>query len=134
MLKAGARRESTPSSSRRGIAMQVNFTLDCADPARLADFWSLALRCSVKPVIPDHYVAVEHESFTLTLQRVPEPKATKNRMHLDLLVDDLDAELVRIESLGATRLTADALQMYGERWFVLADPEGNEFSLAEPSA
>src|SRR4029453_16209205 len=110
--------------------MRVNITLDCYDPDRLADFWSRVLRAPSTQVIPGHYAAVEYQSFTLTLQRVPEPKTTKNRMHLDLLVDDLDAELARLESLGATRLTAEPVSRYGELWFVLADPEGNELCLA----
>jgi predicted enzyme related to lactoylglutathione lyase len=56
-------------------------------------------------------------------------------MHLDLLVPDLQAEVARIESLGATRLTPAPLEQYGQRWFVMRDPEGNEFCLGlEPTA
>src|SRR5438067_12105443 len=76
----------------------------------------------------------EQQGFTLTLQQVPEPKIAKNRMHLDLLVPDLQAEVARIESLGATRLTPAPLEQYGQRWFVMRDPEGNEFCLGlEPT-
>ncbi len=111
--------------------MQVEITLDCDDPDRLAVFWGLVLRCQPTPVVPGRYVALEGETLTVTLQRVPEPKIAKNRMHLDLIVDDLDTELARIESLGATRVTLEALREYGERWFIMADPEGNEFCLAQ---
>ena len=51
----------------------------------------------------------------------------KNRMHLDLLVDDVAEEVLRLERLGASRLTPEARQEFGQTWFVLADPEGNEF-------
>lgn len=62
----------------------------------------------------------------LCLQRVPEPKAGKNRMHLDLNVDDVDETMARLIALGATR-RSDEILYYEHRWFVLADPEGNEF-------
>ncbi len=47
-------------------------------------------------------------------QRVPEGKSGKNRLHLDLIVDDLDAATAEIETLGG-------------RW--LDDPDGNEFDI-----
>jgi catechol 2,3-dioxygenase-like lactoylglutathione lyase family enzyme len=60
----------------------------------------------------------------LTFVRVPEGKAVKNRLHIDLVPDDQAAEVARLEALGA-RL-ADVSQ--GDvTWRVLADPEGNEF-------
>lgn len=55
----------------------------------------------------------------------------KNRLHLDLLVDDIEREVRRLESLGASRLIPAARQEYGQTWFVLADPEGNEFWRAD---
>jgi predicted enzyme related to lactoylglutathione lyase len=111
--------------------VRVEVTLDCADPDRLAQFWGPLLGCVPTPVIPGEYVALEYKAFTLTLQRVPEPKTVKNRMHMDLLVEDLDAMLARVESLGGTRLTPDGLYQYGEHWYVMADPDGNEFCLAQ---
>ena len=64
---------------------------------------------------------------------MPEPKSTKNRMHLDLRVDDLDEEVERVEAFGARRLTDDPFDEDGYRWHILADPEGNEFCVvAEP--
>jgi hypothetical protein len=59
---------------------------------------------------------------------VPEPKAAKNRVHLDLLPpgDDPQAELARVLGLGAA--VADS-QPLGASWLVLIDPEGNEFCL-----
>jgi predicted enzyme related to lactoylglutathione lyase len=111
--------------------VRVEVTLDCADPDRLAQFWGPLLGCVPTPVVAGEYVAVEYEAFTLTLQRVPEPKTVKNRMHLDLVVEDLAATVARVEALGGARLTADGLRLHGERWFVMADPEGNEFCLAQ---
>ncbi|MEX0173520.1 VOC family protein [Streptomyces sp. LMG1-1-1.1] len=63
----------------------------------------------------------------LLIQRVPEPKTTKNRLHLDLhpAPDTRDAEVRRLEALGA-----DVLRRVDEpsgSWVVMTDPEGNEF-------
>lgn len=68
------------------------------------------------------------EGISLTLQRVMEAKMVKNRMHLDLLVDDVEAEVHRLELLGATRLTPTAHEEFGQIWCVLADPEGTSFA------
>lgn len=52
------------------------------------------------------------------------------RLHLDLLVADVDGEVARLRALGATLLTPAAREEFGQRWFVLADPEGNQFCVA----
>jgi hypothetical protein len=58
---------------------------------------------------------------------MPDAKAGKNRIHLDLRPDDQAAELARLEALGARRV--DVGQRTEVSWIVLADPEGNEFCL-----
>ena len=110
--------------------MRIEFTLDCCDLQRIATFWQSAAGLAVDGVIEDRYVALTGHGVALTLQRVAEPKTVKNRMHLDLLVDDVEAEVRRLESLGASRLTRTPRTEFGQTWFVLADPEGNEFCLA----
>jgi hypothetical protein len=58
---------------------------------------------------------------------VPETKALKNRLHIDLAPakdDDQEAEVRRLESLGARRIDIGQGDV---TWVVLADPEGNEF-------
>lgn len=59
--------------------------------------------------------------------RVPEDKAVKNRLHLDLRPDDQDVEVARAEELGARPI--DVGQDDAATWVVLADPEGNEFCI-----
>ncbi len=68
----------------------------------------------------------------LLLQQVPESKATKNRMHLDLRVLDLDAEVSRLIALGARYAAEEPLQNNGWVWYVLLDPDGNEFCVLRP--
>jgi len=110
--------------------VRIEFTLDCSDLARMARFWEAAAGFVVGASIEGRYLAMTRDGITLTLQHVPEPKLVKNRMHLDLLVDDLDAEVRRLESLGATRVDPGARNEFGQTWYVLADPEGNEFCVA----
>ncbi|MGI9614936.1 MAG: VOC family protein, partial [Acidimicrobiales bacterium] len=64
----------------------------------------------------------------LTIQRVPEEKAAKHRLHLDLFVrDDVEA-IAELEALGATVLVpADGPGHAGMTATVMADPDGGEF-------
>lgn len=110
--------------------MRIELTLDCSDPGRLAEFWRAAAGFVEEGRIADRYVSLSGHGLTLTLQKVPEPKTVKNRMHLDLLVDHVEQEVVRLEQLGASRVTEEARREFGQTWFVLADPEGNEFCVA----
>lgn len=112
------------------VSVRIEFTLDCSDLDLMTRFWREAAGFVVEGVIEDRYVSLHGGSVTLSLQRVDEPKTAKNRMHLDLLVDDLAAEVRRLEGLGARRLTANPHEEFGQTWFVLADPEGNEFCVA----
>lgn len=81
---------------------------------------------------PPHYIVLEPapgSSLRLAFQRVPEPKVTKNRLHLDLAVGDLDDATRRAVGYGAARVPEGDFEEYGIRWRVLLDPEGNEFCL-----
>ena len=60
--------------------------------------------------------------------QVPEAKAAKNRLHLDFSTADRGAQVARLVALGARPLGEHEEE--GERWTVLADPEGNEFCVA----
>lgn len=110
--------------------MRVEVTLDCVDLESTANFWQAALGCATQSVIEGRYVSLVCSDLSLMLQRVPEIKTTKNRMHLDLLVDDVDTEVRRLEALGAHRVTPAAREEFGQTWFVLSDLEGNEFCVA----
>jgi hypothetical protein len=57
--------------------------------------------------------------------KVPEAKSLKNRLHLDLRPNDQSTEVVRLESLGASRVSVG--QGDDVTWVVMSDPEGNEF-------
>ena len=121
---------STGMVVRQHVVMRIELTLDCTDLEATAAFWRSALGYTQEEPIEGPYLSLAGEGVSLTLQQVAEPKTVKNRMHLDLLVDDIDSELTRLEALGATRVTPTAREEFGQTWFVLTDPEGNEFCLA----
>jgi predicted enzyme related to lactoylglutathione lyase len=114
----------------------IALVLDCADPERLAEFWGPALGYvslgeagAYVVLLPDGKPGPK-----LLLQRVPEPKAVKNRMHLDIETADIAAEAARLEALGARRAQPDELHEHGTTWIVMADPEGNEFCVCDGGA
>lgn len=112
--------------------------IDCADPLSLARFWAAVLGTGIEAPIGDgtHYVDLVPAPGIpiLRFQRVPEPKMTKNRLHLDLSVRDLDEACARAEALGGRRVSGQAVAEYGYVWTVMRDPEGNEFCVGTSSA
>ena len=110
-------------------APNFGLVLDGADPERLAVFRAAALGYA-NVGSAGVYVALYPREGTgpkLLLQRVTEPKATKNRMHLDIEVADIDVEADRLSGLGAQRVSDDTCSEHGSTWILMADPEGNEF-------
>jgi len=114
------------------MSIQLGYiTVDCEDSRSLAPFWSAALGWDVTYDGDDGALLVDPAGVApkLFLQVVPEPKAGKNRAHIDLVADDYQAELDRLTGLGA-RLLRDNTTPDGRPSAVLADPQGNEFCLA----
>lgn len=103
--------------------------IDCADPLRLATFWQQVLGGEIR-VESDEWVlvAAPDGGASVSLQRVPEPKAGKNRVHLDVRVDDLAKATAEVEAFGGVRTGPARLDELGG-FQVMTDPEGNEFCL-----
>jgi predicted enzyme related to lactoylglutathione lyase len=114
-------------------ATVVAISIDTADAAKLADFWSDLLGVGVGEGATPQSASIpaSDSSPQLLFHQVPEGKSVKNRLHLDLLSNDFEPELNRILELGATRL--NELRRAGAHWVTLADPEGNEFDLISGS-
>ena len=134
-------------------------TFDANDPALLAEFWRQTLGYVVQPPpegfeswddwattmeIPEEnwndaraLVDPDGEGPRVFIQRVPEGKTAKNRVHLDVNVgggagvsDDerrrlIEAAVDRLVMAGAT--IVGRIEQRGQYWVVLGDPEGNEF-------
>src|SRR5262245_17781580 len=97
-------------------------------------FYTAAMPYEKHGQAADQYASLRATDGSLppmVFQRVPEPKHGKNRMHLDVIVDDIEAEAKRFESLGATRVSAEPVREYGIAWIVMLDPEGNELCLCD---
>jgi len=99
---------------------------DCHDPALLVRFWASLL--GGDPVDrSDDWSYIDPPDFVrIAFQRVPEDKAVKNRLHLDLDAGDVEAAADEAVRLGAVRVGGIVPDAYG-RFQVLRDPEGNEF-------
>ncbi|MBT2365892.1 VOC family protein [Streptomyces sp. ISL-10] len=114
-----------------------HITVDSADAYQLGAFWAEVLDGTVheddKP--GDEEVLVAGAGGTLLFVTVPERKAAKNRVHLDLQPQDRtrDEEVDRLLALGAT-LVGDHRVPDGRGWVTLADPEGNEFCVERSAA
>ena len=107
--------------------------IDTVDPQRLAPFWCGLLAVRADTTIGDGEFLVlspTEDGLTVGFQRVPEAKAGKNRLHLDLVVDDLDKATAEVEELGGRWLEpGNTRELEGFRWRCMADPEGNEFDI-----
>ncbi len=103
-------------------------TFDCADPERVATFWAGALGFEVADVDPVGAFVRDPSGRTrgLFFHKVPESKAVKNRLHLDVRpTGSMEAEVARLKESGATEQTL--VKVEGSFWTVMLDPEGNEF-------
>jgi predicted enzyme related to lactoylglutathione lyase len=104
-------------------------TIDCVDPQALAKFWTEAAGYSVASDWGEFVVLVPSSGgLRLGLQRVPEARAGKNRVHVDWEAPDRAAEVQCLVGLGAEIVGEHHVP--GLSWTVLADPEGNEFCVA----
>ena len=115
-------------------------TIDCADPAALADFWGKALGRPVSPGAVAGDTAVDatgrDSGPRMILHNPPESRAAKNSVHLVLVTDDYDEEIERLTGLGARPLNEIKVPpaalppgVAAVRQTTFADPEGNEFDL-----
>ncbi|AWT56650.1 MULTISPECIES: VOC family protein [Mycolicibacterium] len=112
-----------------GLSVEM-VTVDCADPDALAQWWSQAVGGDVNVLAPGEFaVLVRPEGVRLGFQKVPDPTPGKNRLHLDLASEDVEAEVQRLVGLGAKQTGRHS---FGPEfsWVVLADPEGNAFCIA----
>jgi catechol 2,3-dioxygenase-like lactoylglutathione lyase family enzyme len=141
------------------MATPIQVVFDCADPARLSAFWAEAL--GYKRQDPPTgfgsweefltFQGVPQEEWNsasavvdpegvgprIFFQRVPEAKAVKNRVHLDVNAGEghdtspeerqrrMEAAVERLAVAGAAKV--EARGRWGQRWVVMQDPEGNEF-------
>jgi predicted enzyme related to lactoylglutathione lyase len=110
-------------------------TTDCADPSGLAEFWAAALGTTVSGDYGEFVMLAPPPAGgpVLGFQRVPEERAGKNRLHLDIVAatGERHMEVERLVGLGAKVLGERGGDAEGLVWTTLTDPEGNEFCVAK---
>ena len=115
-------------SQSEPVGTLFGICIDVQDLDRSAEFWTALLGLKVgrrhEPYL--EFERRDKEPLIL-LQKVPEKKSSKTRVHLDVEVKDLDAAVVKVEALGAT--TVQAFTDDGFSVVVMEDPDRNEFCL-----
>src|SRR3981081_1381429 len=109
---------------------ELVIVIDCSDLDRSAHFWAAVLGHVPEVTASRRYrslMPADGDGIEILLQRVPDDKHQKNRLHLDLRTHDLATEVRRILDLGATVLTAQPVIEYGWGWHILAHPHRHEF-------
>jgi catechol 2,3-dioxygenase-like lactoylglutathione lyase family enzyme len=106
--------------------------IDCNDFAAMYAFWTTALGYVPRDPPEEGWAVLrdpEGRRVNVSLQRVPELRAGKNRLHLDLYTDDQAGEVARLVELGAVR--SRRTPEPGEDFVTLKDPEGNIFDVID---
>jgi catechol 2,3-dioxygenase-like lactoylglutathione lyase family enzyme len=106
--------------------------IDCSDFNAMSAFWQEALGYVPREPAEDGWVVLRDPGGTevnVSLQRVPEPRSGKNRLHFDLYTDDQEGEVERLLAIGATRHPRTSGP--DEDFVVLEDPEGNLFCVVD---
>jgi predicted enzyme related to lactoylglutathione lyase len=111
-----------------------HFVIDVSDLDKGVSFWSAVLDAAEEP-LPEkschiyRRLRLPDSETRILLQKTGDEKTSKERMHLDLETDDVEAEVIRLEALGATR--HDHQMERGFDFWVLRDPWGNEFCVLQ---
>ena len=112
-----------------------HFVIDVSDLDSGVSFWAAALGAAEEP-LPEssshvyRHLRLPDSSIRILLQKTGDKKLSpKERMHLDLETDDVEAEVKRLETLGATRW--DHQQERGFDFWVMRDPWNNEFCVLQ---
>jgi len=108
-------------------------TIECADPARLAEFWGKVLQCSWGYQPEPGGVVDTGDRFVFFQAMPPEELSAGNRFHFDVVVEDMEAAAVAAEVLGATRTGERFDDPAGGGFITMRDPESNAFCfVSEP--
>lgn len=106
-------------------------TINTTDPEPLARWWAEQTNAQITQTNGGWFVVLEGGGLPVTLafQKVDDQSVAKNSIHLDLAAPDVDAEVDRLITAGATLVARRGESNF--RWVTLADPQGNEFDVAE---
>ena len=103
-------------------------TMDSLDPGPLARWWAEQTGGEIVEENEGWFIMIG-STPTLAIQHVDDPTSGKNRIHLDLVTEDLDATRDELLAAGATLVAERGDESF--RWVTLADPQGNQFCIAK---
>lgn len=111
-----------------------HFVIDVPDLDQGAEFWAAALGATEDRITPGsrhvyRKLKLPDSEIRILLQRTDDVKTSKERMHIDMESDDVEAEVRRLEDLGAIRW--DHQKERGFDFWVMRDPWGNEFCVLQ---
>ncbi len=104
---------------------------DSTDPVPLARWWADQLGGEARDPFGGFFVFVSGGPIQMAFQKVADPTPGKNKLHIDLVADDLDTEVDRLVAAGAGLVERRGDESF--RWVTLTDPDGNEFCVAQLS-
>ena len=110
----------------------LTVTVDSTDPVPLAQWWADQLGGQVKDPFGGFFLIVSGGPVQMAFQKVDDPTPGKNRIHVDLSADNLDAEVDRLVEAGAELVERRGDESF--RWVTLSDPDGNQFCVAQGEA
>jgi predicted enzyme related to lactoylglutathione lyase len=117
----------------------AEITIDCADAATVARFWSALFDVEARELKEEPLASwfrlgpLTEGGPVINFQPVPEHKQGKTRIHLDVQTDDIDAAVRRVGDLGGRTLGEKHVYPEGSV-IVMADVEGNEFCIVAPTS
>ncbi|MGY1947257.1 VOC family protein [Nocardia asiatica] len=111
-----------------------HIVIDVSDLDRAVIFWGRALDATEEPLNPSsrrvyRRLRLPDSEVRILLQATPDEKVSKERTHIDIETDDVEAEVRRLEALGAARW--DHQQERGYDFWVMRDPWDNEFCVLQ---
>lgn len=113
------------------MTASIEVTIDAVDADPVASFWEAALGYD-RLYEREPYIVLGPPRGDarprLVIQRVQSVTSDKTRVHMDLRVDDPDAEVARLQALGASvEWVVDETPSGFIRWTTMADPQGTLF-------
>jgi hypothetical protein len=118
---------------KKGLQVKIgSVVIDCNDLETMSTFWQEALRYVPRDPPEDDWVVLRDphgRNVNVSLQQVPERRAGKNRLHLDLYTHHQEDEVKRLLEIGAA--LHPRTREPDEDFIVLADPEGNLFCVID---
>ena len=105
--------------THRSRLCAVLFDVEAKDFDRVSDFWSAALQRDIQRDSDDRYSTLEGEIDVLVQSAIP----GREGMHIDVETDDVDAEVARLEALGARK------REKVKDWWVMIAPDGRPFCI-----